>query len=185
MTTNRERAEIDFAEFFDAEFSGQLRRAAFLLRDHGAAEDVVHDAFVEVWRRWGDISDRGPYLSPCVLSGYRDHASRRRRWWAFDRSARFIDDHVSPFDELHDLLVRLPFNQRCAVVLRSRDSVQRHRGDPGVRQPHAWSGGDAARLLGAIQHRPAIACRSIQPRSHPVVRVRRWAMLAMAGGRWG
>ena len=77
MTTNKDHAEAAFAEFFDVEFAGQFRRAVFLLRDRGAAEDVVHDAFVEVWRRWSEIAEPGPYLNRCVLNGCRDHTASR------------------------------------------------------------------------------------------------------------
>ncbi len=135
MRTSDEGAEVAFAEFFDAEFAGQFRRAVFLLRDRGAAEDVVHDAFVEVWRRWRDISEPGPYLSRCVLNGCRDQATSRRRRWAHDRSAVPANYDSAPADELHDVLARLPFNQRCAVVLRfyvgmSNDEIAHAMGCP-------------------------------------------------------
>lgn len=117
MTTNKDDAEAAFAEFFDVEFAGQFHRAVFLLRDRGAAEDVVHDAFVQVWRRWSDIAEPGPYLNRCVLNGCRDHSASRRRRWTHDRTAH-VEQHDATADELFDVLARLPFNQRCAVVLR-------------------------------------------------------------------
>lgn len=135
MGEGDEGAKVAFAEFFDDEFTGQFRRAVFLLRDRAAAEDVVHDAFVEVWRRWQVISEPGPYLSRCVLNGCRDHASSRRRQWAHDRSARAEAHEGASADELYDVLARLPFNQRCAVVLRfyvgmSNDEIAHAMGCP-------------------------------------------------------
>jgi|CXWL01.1.fsa_nt_gi RNA polymerase sigma factor (sigma-70 family) len=135
MRTGNQHAEVAFAEFFDAEFAGQFRRAVFLLRDRGAAEDIVHDAFVEVWRRWQEIAEPGPYLSRCVLNGCRDHAKIRRRRWAHDRSARVEHYDAASADELYDVLARLPFNQRCAVVLRfyvgmSNDEIAHAMGCP-------------------------------------------------------
>lgn len=134
MRTSDEHAEVAFAEFFDVEFAGQFRRAVFLLRDRGAAEDVVHDAFVEVWRRWKEIAEPGPYLNRCVLNGCRDHTASRRRRWTHDRTTR-VEQHDAAVDELSDILARLPFNQRCAVVLRfyvgmSNDEIAHAMGCP-------------------------------------------------------
>lgn len=126
-TASREDAEAadpgaaSFTQFFDAEFPGQLRRAAFLLREQEAAEDVVHDAFGQVWRRWDTIAEPGPYLNRCVLNGCRAHANARRRRSGQRRTNPGFDADVRvdpAFVELHDVLMCLPFNQRCAVVLR-------------------------------------------------------------------
>jgi RNA polymerase sigma factor (sigma-70 family) len=114
-------AAASFTLFFDAEFPGQLRRAAFLLREREAAEDVVHDAFSQVWRRWDTIAEPGPYLSRCVLNGCRAHANARRTRLRPGRANPAFDPDASvdpAFVELHDILMCLPFNQRCAVVLR-------------------------------------------------------------------
>ena len=110
-----------FTRFFDLEFPGQLRRAVFLLRDREAAEDVVHDAFSQVWRRWDTITEPGPYLGRCVLNGCRAHANARRRRFHARRTNPGLDPDGTAdpvFIELHDVLMSLPFNQRCAVVLR-------------------------------------------------------------------
>lgn len=114
-------ATVAFTRFFDAEFPGQLRRAAFLLRERESAEDVVHDAFSQVWQRWDTIAEPGPYLSRCVLNGCRGHANARRSRVRPSRSNQGFDSDrtLDPvFVELHDILMCLPFNQRCAVVLR-------------------------------------------------------------------
>ena len=99
MTTNKDHAEAAFAEFFDVEFAGQFRRAVFLLRDRGAAEDVVHVA-----------AERQP-------------------------AGEDLEQHDAAADELSDILARLPFNQRCAVVLRfyvgmSNDEIAHAMGCP-------------------------------------------------------
>jgi len=107
-----------FTAFFDSEFPGQLRRAAMLLRDRDAAHDVVHDALLQVWQRWGDLADPGPYLNRCVLNGCRDHASSRRRRRTLGAEVMAESTHPAGFAELHDVLLRLPFNQRAAVVLK-------------------------------------------------------------------
>lgn len=94
----------------------------------------MHDAFVQVWRRWSEIAEPGPYLNRCVLNGCRDHTTSRRRRWTQDRTAH-VEQHDDAADELSDILARLPFNQRCAVVLRfyvgmSNDEIARAMGCP-------------------------------------------------------
>lgn len=91
-------------------------------------------AFVEVWRRWSEIAEPGPYLNRCVLNGCRDHTASRRRRWTHDRTTR-AEQHDAAADELSDILARLPFNQRCAVVLRfyvgmSNDEIAHAMGCP-------------------------------------------------------
>jgi RNA polymerase sigma factor (sigma-70 family) len=82
-----------------------------------AANDVVHDALTAMYRRWDTITDPGPYLNRAVLNGCRDVGRRR----VADRKLvrRLRPQHDSTHDDiLLDVLSRLPFNQRAAVVLR-------------------------------------------------------------------
>jgi RNA polymerase sigma factor (sigma-70 family) len=109
---------IDFDSFYRVEVVGQVRRAALLVGSDEAANDIVHDAFANMYRRWADIADPAPYLNRSVLNGCRDRARSGQRY------RRLIDRLRSPAptsDEpefVSDLLARLPFNQRAAVVLR-------------------------------------------------------------------
>ena len=81
-----------------------------------AAHDVVHDAFVEVFRRWDRLDAPGPYLSTAVLNRCRDQA---RRSSTAQRKLPLLVDRGGPEDEhLWDALQALPFNHRAAVVLR-------------------------------------------------------------------
>lgn len=106
-----------FVAFYGREFDGQVRRAALLLGSATAANDVVHDAFVAVYQRWGSIVEPGPYLNRAVLNACRDRGRRAsRRMRALDQ---LRPDGGEPEHEiLWDVLRRLPFNQRAAVVLR-------------------------------------------------------------------
>jgi RNA polymerase sigma-70 factor, ECF subfamily len=112
------RPEAEFTRFFEIEHSGQVRRAALMLGELTIAEDVVHDAFAAVWQRWSALDDPGSYLNRCVLNGCRDAATGRAR--SRHRLQRMIVSHreaTEPVELLADVLARLPFNQRCAVVL--------------------------------------------------------------------
>ena len=111
-----------FAQFYRTELAGQVRRAALMIGDRDDARDLVHDAFIEVYRRWGELDDPGPYLSRVVLNGCRDRAraaARRRRNGVVSQVAGpdAIDD-CSDQEALWAALQRLPFNHRAVLVLR-------------------------------------------------------------------
>src|SRR6478609_5576106 len=50
-------AATEFHRLYDAEIVGLVRSATLILGSRQAAQDVVHDAFVAVWRRWGTIDE--------------------------------------------------------------------------------------------------------------------------------
>lgn len=110
---------MTFESFYDSEIDHQVRRAVLLLGSNDVANDVVHDSFIEVFTRWEDLDDPGPYLHRIVLNRCRGvHRSRRR---LRNRSSRFwggATDHEDRTDPLDDVLATLPFNQRAAIVLR-------------------------------------------------------------------
>ncbi len=107
---------IDFATFYSQEHEGQVRRAFLLLGTSSAAHDAVAEAFEEVFRRWDQIRDPGPYLNVVVINSCRDAAKRRGRETPTDR---FPDcGHDDRADHMADCLMGLPFRQRAAVVLR-------------------------------------------------------------------
>lgn len=117
-------ADQRFADFYQREHEGQVRRAFLLLGDPAAAHDVVAGAFVAVYQRWHDIEEPGPYLSRCVLNGCHDVGRRRAREQpATERTIALVDADTrsavdDPVDELSDVLGALPFRQRAAIVLR-------------------------------------------------------------------
>lgn len=121
-----------FGDFYRVELDAQVRRAVLLLGSNDIANDVVHDAFIAVYRRWDALDRPGPYLSMTVLNGCRGvhrQRSRQRRLLP-----RFVDHAAPALDEhLDDLLAALPFNQRAAVVLRfyaglTTDEIAREMG---------------------------------------------------------
>lgn len=111
-----------FAQFYRTELAGQVRRATLMIGDRDDAHDLVHDAFIEVYRRWDALDEPGPYLSRVVLNRCRDRArseSRRRRIGAVRpvAGADGTDDGIDD-EALWAALQQLPFNQRAVLVLR-------------------------------------------------------------------
>jgi RNA polymerase sigma factor (sigma-70 family) len=108
----------DFDSFYRAEVVGQVRRAALLVGSDDAANDIVHDAFANMYRRWAEIADPAPYLNRSVLNGCRDRARRGQRYLRLVDRLRPTAPLLGEPEIVSDLLGRLPFNQRAAVVLR-------------------------------------------------------------------
>lgn len=107
-----------FSDFYRAEQPAQVRRAALMLKSDQAANDVVHEAFAEVYRRWDSIENPAAYLNRSVLNGCRAVGRQRSQQSRLVEKLRPVDAS-RPHDEwLLDVLHRLPFNQRAAVVLR-------------------------------------------------------------------
>ncbi len=107
-----------FQRLYEKEFDRQVRRAALVVGSSEVANDVVQDAFVQLYKRWDRIKEPGPYLHRSVLNGCRDHARRKVRARNLETSLRRRRDEGAVVDILWDILADLPFNQRAAVVLR-------------------------------------------------------------------
>src|SRR5262245_22633570 len=147
--------EVAFADFYRLELEGQVRRAVLLLGSNDIANDVVHDAFIAVYRHWNSLDEPGPYLHTTVLNacrGVHRQRSRHRRLLP-----RFVDRGApaSTDEYLDDLLAELPFNQRAAVVLRfygglTTEEIARELGcAPGSVGP--WISRALAKLRKALQ----------------------------------
>jgi len=105
-----------FTSLYERELPVQVRRATLLCGSPETAHDLVHDAFVEVYRRWDGLADPAPYLATAVINRCRDHARRNA---ARDRLLPLLVPRGDPEDEvLWDALQALPFPHRAAIVLR-------------------------------------------------------------------
>jgi RNA polymerase sigma factor (sigma-70 family) len=112
-----------FDSFYRRELAGQVRRAALIVGSDELANDIVHDAMVEVYRRWVHLATPGAYLNRAVLNGCREatrKAAVQRRLLPrlFERAPQPDGDGA-----LDDILRGLPFHQRAAVVLRFCDGL--------------------------------------------------------------
>ena len=102
------------------------RLALLMLGDRDAAQDVVQDAFLGLYRRWDKLAsaDAAPaYLRASVLNGCRTLLKRRSRpaLHAAEASLDSAEETLMHSEEQRAILAairRLPARQREALVLR-------------------------------------------------------------------
>jgi RNA polymerase sigma-70 factor (sigma-E family) len=102
------------------------RLALLMLGDRDAAQDVVQDAFLGLYRRWDKLAsvEAAPaYLRASVLNGCRTVLKRRSRplfrdAWEPLESAEAVLMHTEDKRSLLAAILRLPARQREALVLR-------------------------------------------------------------------
>ena len=99
-----------------------VRLAHLITGSNLAAQDLVHDAFIKVSRRWDEIAVPAAYLRVTVVNECRSWLRHRV---VVDRHDRSLIAAVEPEPELPDELGRvwqamhtLPERQRVALVLR-------------------------------------------------------------------
>jgi len=119
---------------YQAHALGFVRLAVIMLGDQAAAEDVVQEAFLGLYRRWASLADTSSalaYLRSSVLNGCRTAAHRRSRRQGAAAAAGVLALAEPPPEsaealailgeehrEVLDAIRRLPARQREALVLR-------------------------------------------------------------------
>jgi RNA polymerase sigma-70 factor (ECF subfamily) len=123
-----ERAQRGDHEAFDALASAAYHRlyaiAKRILRDGYAAEDAVQDALVRAWRDLRGLRDRDRFdawLHRLLVNACMDQVRRRNRR-PVEVSVLSIDqpageNELADRDEIERLFLRLPVEQRAALVL--------------------------------------------------------------------
>lgn len=116
-------------ELYDQHWPGLVRLALLLLGDRPSAEDVVQDAFTELYRRWSRLRDPAralTYLRSAVLNRSRSVLRRRKvalrhgrspvepPVWSAEHAAVLSEDRR----EVLLALTKLPTRRREVLVLR-------------------------------------------------------------------
>lgn len=109
----------EFTALYVARREAMVRLAYVLTGGDGAAEELVHDVFLEVQRHFEGVQDPSAYLRRAVVNRCVSHGRRRarERLALVRRGQPDAVGHDRP-DELRDALRRLPRRQRAAIVLR-------------------------------------------------------------------
>lgn len=123
-TRGTDAAEAGVAALFRREYTGLVRMATLLLGDEASAEDVVQDAFVAVYRRWGRLEDQdraGGYLRRAVVNGSRSQL--RRRGTATRLAVRLHEDEAEGDTTAEESIVA----DRRAAVIRALGALPRRQ----------------------------------------------------------
>jgi RNA polymerase sigma-70 factor (sigma-E family) len=120
VPTARE-ADAGFAAVYAVHFDPMIRLACLTTGDVAAAEDIVQDAFVALYRRWPDVDEPGAWLRRVVAN--RSTSWLRRRLVARRHARRHPGPAEAPPPAAEDsavrsALARLSARQRAAVFLR-------------------------------------------------------------------
>lgn len=124
-----DRAADDLvSDLYQAHALALTRVAKLLLGDQASAEDVVHDAFLSLYRAMPRLSDRNqilPYLRTCVINGSRSVLRSRRRALLRKRHheppASSAESDVMTGEDRRAVMAaiqRLPRRAREVIVLR-------------------------------------------------------------------
>jgi RNA polymerase sigma-70 factor (sigma-E family) len=111
---------------YQAHALGLLRLAVLMLGDRQAAEDVIQDAFLGLFRRWESLDNPEralAYVRSSVFNGCRTvlrRQARSRQVVLLDPDAESAEARVVLGEEYREVLaaLRLPDRQRAAVALR-------------------------------------------------------------------
>jgi RNA polymerase sigma factor (sigma-70 family) len=113
-------ASLEYATFFRREFAPVLRTIELMLRDHGRAEELTQDAFVQLLVHWPKIStyERPDAWVRRVAIRLALRTLRRDRLWQLVRGGLLpkAPDRPSRFD-VDGAIRQLPGSQRAAIVL--------------------------------------------------------------------
>lgn len=122
-------ADAGLVALYRDHFGPMVRVAYLLTRDGGRAEDLVQDAFVDLYRRWASLRDPGTavaYLRQSVLNRARSSLRHLKVVRAHDARTTLRDvvsAESSALDQIRSetivtVLGTLPTRQREVLVLR-------------------------------------------------------------------
>lgn len=107
-----------FDELYRARFTRMVSVARLMTGSLAVDEEIVQDAFVQVYRSWDSIEHPGAYLRIAVINGC--HSQGRRK--AVERRHPPVAPEPAILDTtalaVRDAIADLPMRQRAAVVLR-------------------------------------------------------------------
>jgi RNA polymerase sigma factor (sigma-70 family) len=110
-----------FESLYRDRFEDMVRLAAMLSGSRAVAEDVVQDAFANLYLRLDRVEHPESYLRRSVVNGCTSRFRRHRREDLVDTQVDLIALDASQSEDRIDLerrLAALPPRQRAAVVLR-------------------------------------------------------------------
>lgn len=121
-TPEVERVEAGFETVYERAYSRNVRSAALILGTAAVAEEIVQDAFVQLYRAWDRVDEPEAWVRVAVVHGCRSWQRRQ----VLERQRRVhVDLTATDPDGLavRQALGTLTARQRAAVVLRYFDDL--------------------------------------------------------------
>ena len=112
--------EAAYSAFFRANFAGVTRTVYLIVRDHGRAEDITQEAFLQLLKDWSRISgyERPDAWVRRVAIRLAVRSLKRDELWRSVRSLFLPEERSSGSDvDVAASIARLPRAQRAAIVL--------------------------------------------------------------------
>lgn len=108
-----------FDTLYHREYHSMVRMATALVDYQEKAEEVVQEAFAQLYTRYASVDNPVAYVRVSVLNGCRRVLRRRRLARAFHAASQvdYENDELG-FNHMLDAVRRLPTTQRNAVTLR-------------------------------------------------------------------
>lgn len=122
-------------ELYAANAQRAGRLAYFLVGDKELSQDLVQEAFLKVFARWGNLREPhsfGAYLNRTIVNlAHKAHRRRRIERHYLDKQPRHeaiaSERDYETADELWGRLQSLPQRQRTAIVLRYYEDLTDHQ----------------------------------------------------------
>jgi RNA polymerase sigma factor (sigma-70 family) len=105
-----------FEKLFERERRPMVRLAYLITSSAEEAEELVHDAFVEVYKRWSRLDRPGAYLRTCVVNRSIRHKRRDQERVVLLGAREVTVEHG--YDHTLAALAELAPRARAMVVLR-------------------------------------------------------------------
>lgn len=109
--------DAEFRRLFDTHYRTMVGIAVRIVHNGAEAEEVVQDAYADLYRRWTSVLHPAGYLRSAVVNGARRVVRRRLHRDELHQQIGGLQGANEEQQYLLDMLERLPERQRTALVL--------------------------------------------------------------------
>lgn len=109
--------DTDFRALFDQQYRPMVALALRIVHSQAEAEEVVQDAYADLYRRWSTVLNPVGYLRSTVVNGSRRVVRRRLHRDEINQRIGGLQSTDADDQYLLDVLATLPENQRTALTL--------------------------------------------------------------------
>ncbi len=118
--------EASFDDFFTTTHSPMYRLALLLTGSVVQAEEIVQEAYVKVFERWGKVDDPPAYLRRAIVNRCTSWHRHRAVVIRTQHRVATAESYLDRPDELTDAIARLPRRRRAVIVLRYYERSELH-----------------------------------------------------------